>query len=107
MASTTQLRELDLQINAPISPAYAEILTPEARNFVASLASEFNGRRLDLLARRQVRQGELDAGHFPDFLTETAEIRLAEWTVAPIPQDLLDRRKIQLRPQQSRQRQPT
>jgi len=92
MPSTTQVQELDLQINAPISPAYAEILTPEARRFVASLATEFEARRQDLLARRQLRQAELDAGHFPDFLTETADIRLSEWTVAPIPHDLVDRR---------------
>src|SRR6202163_4854255 len=92
MSSTSQVQELDLQINAPVSPAYAEILTPEARRFVAALASEFEARRQDLLARRQVRQAELDASHFPDFLTETADIRLSEWTVAPIPHDLVDRR---------------
>jgi malate synthase len=39
-----------------------------------------------------VRQAEIDAGHYPDFLTETAEIRTSEWTVAPIPADLMDRR---------------
>jgi len=92
MPSTTQVQELELQINAPVTPAYAEILTPEAQRFVASLASHFDARRKDLLARRQVRQGELDAGHYPDFLTETAEIRTSEWTVAPIPADLTDRR---------------
>jgi len=92
MPSTTQVQELELQINAPVSPAYAEILTPEAQRFVASLAAQFDARRKDLLARRQVRQGELDAGHYPDFLTETAEIRTSEWTVAPIPADLMDRR---------------
>src|SRR5580765_5624082 len=92
MSSTTQMQELELQINAPVSPAYAEILTPEAQRFVANLAAQFDARRKDLLARRQVRQGELDAGHYPDFLTETAEIRMSEWTVAPIPADLMDRR---------------
>jgi len=92
MPSTTQIQELELQINAPVSPAYAEILTPEAQRFVASLAAQFDARRKDLLARRQVRQAEIDAGHYPDFLTETAEIRSSEWTVAPIPADLLDRR---------------
>jgi malate synthase len=92
MSSTTQVQELELQINAPVSPAYAEILTPEAQRFVASLAAQFDARRKDLLARRQVRQAELDAGHYPDFLTETAEIRMSEWTVAPIPADLMDRR---------------
>src|ERR1700691_3855921 len=92
MPSGAQTRELDLQINAPVSPAYAEILTPEAVRFVARLASEFEGRRQELLARRQVRQADIDAGHFPDFLTETTDIRLSEWTVAPIPRDLTDRR---------------
>ena len=92
MSSTTQVQELELQINAPVSPAYAEILTPEAQRFVASLAAHFDARRKELLARRQVRQVELDAGHYPDFLTETAEIRTSEWTVAPIPADLMDRR---------------
>ncbi len=82
----------ELQINAPVSAAQAEILTPEARRFVAKLASAFDARRLDLLARRQVRQVQLDAGHFPDFLPETAGIRAKEWTVAPIPADLIDRR---------------
>jgi len=92
MPSTTQVQGLELQINAPVSPAYAEILTPEAQRFVASLAAQFDARRKDLLARRQVRQAEIDAGHYPDFLTETAEIRTSEWTVAPIPADLMDRR---------------
>jgi len=92
MPSTTQVQELELQINGPVSPAYAEILTPEAQRFVASLAAQFDARRKELLARRQVRQAEIDAGHYPDFLTETAEIRTSEWTVAPIPADLMDRR---------------
>src|SRR5213078_4937565 len=35
---------------------------------------------------------QIDAGQTPDFLTETASIREKEWTVAPIPHDLLDRR---------------
>jgi malate synthase len=82
----------NLQINARVSPAQAEILTPEALRFVASLASEFDGRREDLLAARRLRQAELDAGHFPDFLAETAAIRSSDWTIAPIPRDLTDRR---------------
>ena len=92
MSSGSQVRELDLQINAPVSAAQSEILTPEALRFVARLAAEFDSRRQDLLALRRVRQAELDAGHFPDFLAETTEIRLSEWTVAPIPRDLTDRR---------------
>jgi malate synthase len=81
-----------LTITAPVSAAQAEILTPEACAFVARLAGTFEGRRQELLARRKVRQAEIDAGVSPDFLPETAGIRSGTWTVAPIPQDLMDRR---------------
>jgi malate synthase len=81
-----------IKINAPVSDTQAEILTPEALSFLASLAGEFDSRRQELLARRKTRQAEIDSGKLPDFLPETAEIRSAEWTVAPIPADLQDRR---------------
>jgi malate synthase len=81
-----------VQISAPITPAYAEILTPEAIAFLVGLQRAHNARRLELLAARAVRQAALDAGAKPDFLAETAHIRDAEWTVAPLPADLLDRR---------------
>lgn len=68
------------------------ILSPEASRFLNRLAREFEPRRRDLLARRQVRQKEIDGGALPGFLPETARVRDTEWTVAPIPQDLLDRR---------------
>jgi len=92
MAANSQAASEELQITAPVSAAYAEILTPEAMGFVARLVEKFEGRRQELLARRQERQGEIDAGHFPDFLTETTDIRMSEWTVAPIARDLTDRR---------------
>src|SRR5215470_13396150 len=76
----------------PFSAVEAEILTSEAREFLNDLARNFEKRRQDLLARREVRQKQIDAGQVPDFLQETAQIRESEWTVAPIPQDLLDRR---------------
>ena len=69
-----------------------EILTPEASNFLTKLSREFEARRQELLARRKVRQGQIDAGQLPDFLPETAHIREGEWRVASIPHDLLDRR---------------
>jgi malate synthase len=81
-----------LQINAPVTEGQAEILTKDAQNFVARLAAEFEPRRQELLALRRVRQSEINAGKFPDFLPETAAIREREWTVAPIPPDLQDRR---------------
>jgi len=69
-----------------------EILTPEACCFLTKLAREFESRRRELLHQRQTRQRAIDAGAMPDFLPETADIRESEWTVAPIPHDLLDRR---------------
>ncbi len=81
-----------VEFHAPISPAFAEILTPEAVAFVAALQREFNQRRIDLLERRAARQQELDAGKLYDFLPETAEIRAADWQIASIPAVLQDRR---------------
>lgn len=69
-----------------------EILTDEASQFVADLHRRFNGRRLELLAARQERQRQIDAGANPDFLEETAAIRTGTWKVAPVPADLQDRR---------------
>jgi malate synthase len=77
---------------APATGRYAEILTPEAVAFVVGLQRTFNEQRKELLQARQARQKRLDAGERPDFLKETSSIRESEWTVAPLPQDLLDRR---------------
>ena len=79
-------------VNAPISPAYAEILSPAAVEFLADLQRRFGGRRKELLAARVARQARLDAGERPDFLPETRNIREAKWRCAPIPADLQDRR---------------
>jgi malate synthase len=70
----------------------AQILTPAAVEFLHELHRKFNDRRIALLERRAVRQQEIDEGALPDFLAETAHIRESEWTVAPIPADLKDRR---------------
>jgi len=80
------------QIHAPLTGRAAEILTPEALDFLADLHRRFDGRRRDLLAARAERQTRFDAGERPDFLSETQAIRDGDWKVAPIPADLLDRR---------------
>src|SRR3981081_4272115 len=69
-----------------------EILTPEALKFIVDLERRFGPKRRELLAARVARQAKFDAGERPDFLPETAEVRKANWTVAPLPADLLDRR---------------
>jgi malate synthase len=79
-------------IHAPVSREFAEIMTPEAVAFVAELERRFGARRRELLERRVQRQAAIDAGQLPGFLPETEAVRKAEWTVAPIPSDLTDRR---------------
>src|SRR5690349_16464646 len=81
-----------LQFTRPIEGAYQEILTPEAVRFLVELSRQFEPRRLELLAKRQERWQRLREGELPDFLDSTREVREAKWTVAPIPQPLLDRR---------------
>src|SRR5215213_6405545 len=82
-----------IEIRAPTTDDYSEILTPEAMAFIARLQRAFGARRLELLARRDARQRELDAGKLPEFLRETAHIRNdASWRVKPCPADIQDRR---------------
>jgi len=81
-----------VRFTRPIAGAYNQILTPEAVRFVLELAHRFEPRRKELLAQRMARWQELRAGALPDFLDSTRDIREAKWTVAPIPQPLLDRR---------------
>ena len=82
----------NVEFLAPISESYAEILTPEAVEFIVDLQRTFNARRKALLEARVERQKRLDAGEKPNFLPETKSIRDAEWSVAPIPADIQDRR---------------
>src|ERR1700722_10397440 len=81
-----------VEFKAEAAGRYAEILTPEAVAFVVGLQRTFNERRKALLEARMARQKRLDTGERPDFLKETKEIRESEWTVAPLPADLMDRR---------------
>ncbi len=81
-----------VSISGPIPPEFAQILTADAMALVARLHRQFDSRREELLARRAVRQKEFDAGKLPDFLAATKAIREAEWTIAPQPRDMLDRR---------------
>ncbi len=81
-----------IEISGRITPEFAKILTPEAVALAAKLQRAFGTRRNELLARRAVRQAELDAGKLPDFLPETRAIREGSWVCAPTPADIVDRR---------------
>jgi malate synthase len=81
-----------VELRAGAGPRGEEILTPAALAFLADLHRRFDARRLELLGLRTERQRRFDAGETPDFLSQTRAIREADWRVAPIPADLLDRR---------------
>jgi len=82
----------DLHLRGPAIRGQDDVLTPAALAFVAALNRRFRPERNRLLAARAERQSRFDAGALPEFLPETAHIRAADWRVAPIPADLLDRR---------------
>ncbi len=81
-----------LEVVGKTNPEYATILTPDALKFVEKLVDHFSITRDSLLLKREERQREIDEGKMPNFLPETEEIRNSSWNIAPIPNDLLDRR---------------
>src|SRR3989442_15170917 len=92
MSSSTIPTPPGVQLRGELGPAFPEIVGPEALAFVAKLQRAFGNRREECLQRRQDRQVALDRGEALDFLPETKSIRESDWTCAPIPADLRDRR---------------
>ncbi len=75
-----------------MNDGYDEILSRDALSFVENLVREFQPRIEELLEAREATQRRFDAGERPTFLEETVDVREGDWTVAELPQDLLDRR---------------
>src|SRR5215218_8237645 len=83
----------DVDAEPELAGLVEEVLTTDAVAFLADLHRRFNGRRLELLAARDVRSAELAAGGTLDFLPETASIREdTSWKVADPAPGLVDRR---------------
>ncbi|MCC7169702.1 MAG: malate synthase A [Planctomycetes bacterium] len=76
---------------APLRDAWARVLSQDALAFVAELTRAFRPELQALLAERRLRQDARRAGARLDFLPETASIRDAAWSVAPIPRALTKR----------------
>src|SRR5260221_2266339 len=89
---TSMTTPAGVSISGRMSPGFETILTPEAIAFVAALERKFGAERRRLLAKRAEVQVKLDAGWKPEFPKATQAIRDGDWTVAPLPKDLLDRR---------------
>jgi malate synthase len=81
-----------LEVRAPEVEGAAELLTPDALEFLELLIRQFGPRRTELLQERGAVQRSLAQDLVLDFLPETQAIRKGDWKVAPAPRDLDDRR---------------
>jgi malate synthase len=81
-----------VEIIGPVNEAGGQVVTEPALSFLASLNTRFGARINELLAARDRRQADIDAGRFPDFLADTRAVREADWRVRQAPPDLEDRR---------------
>ncbi|RMF76032.1 MAG: malate synthase A [Acidobacteria bacterium] len=81
-----------ISILGPPCPGFEEILRGEALAFVADLVRTFRPRVEELRRRRLERRAGWDRGERPGFLEATREIREGDWTCAPVPPELADRR---------------
>jgi len=81
-----------ITLHGPLRPAWSSILSNDALAFVADLVRTFRDRIDERLAARAALQAALDRGASLGPLPETRAVRDADWQVAPLPADLLDRR---------------
>ncbi|PFG36290.1 malate synthase [Flavimobilis soli] len=83
-------------VAGPDVPGAAQILTPEALEFVASLHERFAARRHEILQARQRARALIEDGVDPDFLPETRHVREDRtWRVAG-PGPGLERRHVEI-----------
>ncbi len=80
-------------IRGEMKPGFETVLTPQAIAFVVELERKFGAERKRLLAERDDGTGQArSAAGSPTSSRRRRAIRDADWTVAPLPEDLLDRR---------------
>jgi malate synthase len=84
--------QTQLELTQPLTDEDKTVLTPAAMNFIAELIERFTPELKELLSARKERQLEFDGGALPGFDPQTSDIREGNWQVAPIPDDIADRR---------------
>jgi malate synthase len=92
MAPNRPATPAGIEILADAVPGADRVLTADALRFVAAIGRRFGSERDRILARRRDVQRRVRAGALPDFLPDTRAVREGDWTVAPSPADLTDRR---------------
>ncbi len=81
----------NIELHGAMQAGFDEVITPDALEFVAELQHRFGPRREELLEARGRRRARLADGKTLDFLPDTREIRDADWSVAPVPEDMQQR----------------
>ena len=82
----------DIGVTIGHSDTYPQILELDALEFLGELSRAFRPELKILLRDRFLRQSRTDEGELPTLDPETAYIRETDWLVAPIPDDIQDRR---------------
>lgn len=92
MTATATNTPSQLQLERDVPACCRKVFSEDALAFVEDLVARFQPRRDALLLEREKKQAALNAGGTLDFLPDTKAIRENDWTVAPVPKDLQDRR---------------
>jgi len=82
----------ELELVQPMTGQHEQILTAPALEFLAELSDRFTPQLEQLLVARNQRQAGFNLGAMPDFDPDTQKIRQSDWSVAPIPAEVTDRR---------------
>ena len=80
------------RLSKEVTPPFDEILTDEALEFVTALHQQFNGRRQQLMEARNPRQERLTELGYLRFPEKTKSVRESDWTIAPMPVEIQERR---------------
>lgn len=81
-----------IKLKQPVEKDCTFLFNEQARDFLLKLHEKFGESRKQILKERRDRQEEIDGGLLPHYLADTKHIRDKEWTIAPIPEDIQDRR---------------
>ncbi|NDY94600.1 malate synthase A [Wenzhouxiangella limi] len=82
----------EVELVASLPEAARPLFSQAMLNLLGELGRRYRPRVDALLEQREQRQQRFNAGESPDFDPSTASLREDDWTVAPIPADLRDRR---------------
>ncbi len=88
----TSQQQQGATVKGPLEGPFAEILSGPAIEFLSELHRRFEPTRVQRLRDREAVQKALEDGETLAFPEETLDLRDDDWTVAPYPEEVADRR---------------